>query len=228
MYNDNQTGSSRPIKRLYRSQRERIIGGVCGGIAQYLDMDPVMVRIIFLVLVFFGGIGLLAYFLGWFIIPKNPDTTDPGISKPVDRSKIRFIFGLTLLVAGIAFLLRQLAWNFGFFYWHIPWQSVWSLVLITAGIFLLFSQRGKKSTAETSDISSGEIKPLSRSSANKMIWGVCGGIAEHFNIDPTLVRMSYALLSIASIGVGILIYVLLALMLPSSLSTTQTLAERRV
>ena len=59
-------------KRLYRSRRAVMICGVCGGIAEYFDIDPTIVRLIAVVLIFGWGSGLLAYLVGAIIIPKNP------------------------------------------------------------------------------------------------------------------------------------------------------------
>lgn len=59
-------------KRLYRSRRDVMICGVCGGIAEYFDIDPTIVRLITVVLIFGWGSGLLAYLVGAIIIPKNP------------------------------------------------------------------------------------------------------------------------------------------------------------
>ncbi len=59
-------------KRLYRSRRDVMICGVCGGIAEYFEIDPTIVRLIAVVLIFGWGSGLLAYLVGAIIIPKNP------------------------------------------------------------------------------------------------------------------------------------------------------------
>ena len=59
-------------KRLYRSNRDVMICGVCGGIAEYFDIDPTIVRLVAVVLVFGWGSGLIAYLVGAIIIPKNP------------------------------------------------------------------------------------------------------------------------------------------------------------
>ena len=59
-------------KKLYRSGKERILGGVCGGIAEYLDMDPTIVRLLWILFSLAFGIGVLFYFIAWFIIPRNP------------------------------------------------------------------------------------------------------------------------------------------------------------
>jgi len=60
-------------KRLYRSKTERMLGGVCGGIAEYFDTDPSLVRLIWILLAFVGGGGLLAYLVAWIIIPPEPN-----------------------------------------------------------------------------------------------------------------------------------------------------------
>jgi len=57
---------------LYRSGKEKVLGGVCGGIAEYLNVDPTVVRLIWVFSVLVYGTGLLAYLIAWLIIPKNP------------------------------------------------------------------------------------------------------------------------------------------------------------
>lgn len=59
-------------KRLYRSKRESMICGVCGGIAEYFDVDPTLIRLGAVILIFGWGSGLLAYLVAAIIIPKNP------------------------------------------------------------------------------------------------------------------------------------------------------------
>ncbi len=59
-------------KRLYRSKTDRIIGGVCGGIGKYFELDPVLIRVLWAIAFFVGGAGLLAYILAWIIIPEEP------------------------------------------------------------------------------------------------------------------------------------------------------------
>lgn len=58
-------------KRFYLSETDKKIGGVCGGLAEYFDVDPLIVRIIFVVLVLGYGTGLLAYLLLWLLAPKR-------------------------------------------------------------------------------------------------------------------------------------------------------------
>jgi len=59
-------------KRVYRSRNEKLIAGVCGGLGEYLGVDPVLIRIVWVVTVICAGTGILAYILAWILIPKEP------------------------------------------------------------------------------------------------------------------------------------------------------------
>jgi phage shock protein PspC (stress-responsive transcriptional regulator) len=61
-------------KELYRSRKHKVLGGVCGGIAEYSNIDPVIVRILCILLcIFSGGLGIIAYLICWLIIPLEPE-----------------------------------------------------------------------------------------------------------------------------------------------------------
>jgi len=57
-------------KRLYRS-KEKMVGGVCAGLADYVNIDPTIIRILFVVIAFAGGASLLAYLIMWIIVPEE-------------------------------------------------------------------------------------------------------------------------------------------------------------
>jgi len=61
-----------PAKKLMRSRTDSKIAGVCGGFAEYLEMDPTLVRLLWLMLAFFGGWGLVGYVVAWIIMPVAP------------------------------------------------------------------------------------------------------------------------------------------------------------
>ena len=64
-------------KRLYRTEGSyRMLGGVCGGIAEYFDVDSTLIRLAWVLFCFFGGSGLLAYLVAAIIIPRQPDYID--------------------------------------------------------------------------------------------------------------------------------------------------------
>lgn len=62
-----------PEKKLYRSQKDRIIAGVCGGIAEYFNISPWIVRVVWIIVVISSfGVGVVAYLLAWALIPPGP------------------------------------------------------------------------------------------------------------------------------------------------------------
>lgn len=63
-------------KKLYRSTTDKKLGGVCGGIAEYFEIDSTLVRLLLVLCVWFAGAGLLAYIIAWAIMPERPDYTD--------------------------------------------------------------------------------------------------------------------------------------------------------
>jgi len=79
-------------KPLSRSRTNRKIAGVCAGFAEYLDLDPTLIRILWVMLVVFGGCGLLAYLIAWIIMPEEPlaqvsATAAPAASPQVSPSR---------------------------------------------------------------------------------------------------------------------------------------------
>ena len=58
------------MKRLYRSSTNKVIAGVCGGIGEYFDIDPVIIRLVWILFLFIGA-GIIAYIIAWIVIPKS-------------------------------------------------------------------------------------------------------------------------------------------------------------
>lgn len=69
------------INKLYRSRKERVIFGICGGLGHYFRVDPVLVRIIFILLTFVKGMGILSYLIFALIIPLEPEEKDEEPAK---------------------------------------------------------------------------------------------------------------------------------------------------
>ncbi len=143
------------MKRLYRSSRNRVLAGVCGGIGEYVGIDPVIVRIIAVVLVFWGGSGLLAYVLAAIIIPLEPTSAASAEASaatpeaasvqaaPARPGQGLLFAGILLTVLGVMFLLRNLAFTFPGFYWfhRYVWHNFWPGLLIALGLFLILRKR---------------------------------------------------------------------------------------
>ena len=78
-----QTSKHIAMKRLYRSKTQRMLGGVCGGIGAHLDVDPTVIRLVWVVLTLLSvGIGIIAYILAWIIVPEE-GTFDDGTIIPI-------------------------------------------------------------------------------------------------------------------------------------------------
>ncbi|MHB0922743.1 MAG: PspC domain-containing protein [Bellilinea sp.] len=60
-------------KRLYRSRTNTMIGGVCAGLADYFNLDPTIMRLIFVLLALLGGHGVLVYLILWLVVPLQPE-----------------------------------------------------------------------------------------------------------------------------------------------------------
>jgi len=74
-------------ERLYRSTRQKVIGGVCGGLGDYLNIDPVIVRVVFILLTIFNGVGILVYLVMWAVIPVERDNRPNVDFKDQKRSQ---------------------------------------------------------------------------------------------------------------------------------------------
>ena len=66
-------GISIVSKKLYRSKNNRRVAGVCGGIAEYFDIDPTLVRLLTLLFILLGGAGVITYLIAWIIIPGKSE-----------------------------------------------------------------------------------------------------------------------------------------------------------
>ncbi len=65
------------VKKLYRSSKERMIGGVCGGLGEYFAVDPTLIRLLFVAALLLGGHGLLIYLILLILVPAEPDPSTP-------------------------------------------------------------------------------------------------------------------------------------------------------
>jgi len=148
-------------KKLYRSVTDKMLGGVCGGLAEYFAVDPVIVRLIFVLAVIFGGSGILAYIILWIVIPQRPfiitpfntnppsgDAQPSGEEKKSENSDTNINFGnlnknpnnrsvyagAFLILLGGIFLLDN-------FVPHFHFGDFWPLILIGLGFAIILNAR---------------------------------------------------------------------------------------
>ncbi len=231
-------GEAQARKRLFRSADNKIISGVAGGVAEYLNLDPTIVRLLWvLVTLFTGGAAFWAYVALWLFLPVGDNArgqaADPVIK--LDEKSLGVIAWI-LISLGVLWLLA----NFGIlpFIWRslrgvmrIMGLVFWPLVLLAGG-WLILSKLGHtdaiaqkvrggipEGDSVKESVRSGyhtvrEKTPLKRSADDRMLLGVCAGIARWLNIDPIIVRILWALFSLASMGTGVILYVIMAIIMP--------------
>ena len=139
-------------RRIYRSRKESMIAGVCGGLGEYFDIDPVIIRLIFVLLIFAGGAGLIGYIIAWIIIPQAPqDQIGSGTKTPVEtpaagqpegsehtrRERGPLFAGFVLITVGLLFLFSNL------FRWFHFWE-LWPVILIVVGLMIVLKAKREK------------------------------------------------------------------------------------
>lgn len=140
--------------QLYRSQNNKVIGGVAGGLADYFDVDPVIIRVIFFVSMFAWGLSLLVYIGLWIFVPLDdsetefyrPEVSDElkdafeelGTNPSSDKTSYpqrKIIAGAILIIFGIIIMLDN-------FFPEIDMSHIWPILLICLGGYIIF--RAKK------------------------------------------------------------------------------------
>jgi phage shock protein C len=142
-------------RRLYRSRTDTVIGGVAAGLATYLNTDPALVRVGWVVLALVtNGVGLLAYLVCWVAIPEEPKATaEPVIGAdgepvpvaepvPAERREGRagVVVGVGLVLLGAWFLVRE-------YLPPIDWGLLWPVVLIGIGALILVTSARRRTDA---------------------------------------------------------------------------------
>src|SRR5260221_13880594 len=133
-----QSNEGGPPRRLTRS-RHHMIGGVAGGLGAYFDIDPVIFRIIFVVLALFGGSGIALYLIGWLLIPaEGADRSIAGEAlEGRHRGRMtRLLVGGLLVLAALNLVLAA-PWHFG-----LGIGTAGAITLAALGVLLLF-RRGE-------------------------------------------------------------------------------------
>jgi phage shock protein C len=121
-------------RRLRRSREDRLIFGVCGGLGRYFGIDPVLVRIVFVLLVIFGASGVLLYLIGLIAIPSAEPGTEPATAtRPFVSASPAVIFGAVLVSAGILLLLARMVPALG--------ELFGPLLLIALGVAVIAAAR---------------------------------------------------------------------------------------
>jgi phage shock protein PspC (stress-responsive transcriptional regulator) len=158
-------------RRLRRRTSDRVIGGVAGGLGDYLNVDPVLLRAAFAGLMIFGGAGLVIYVLGWLLIPEV------GHEHSIVEAAIRNVAGRTgrlgLVVLVFATIAIASPWVTGYGgVIYIQAEVFWALAIVLVGIVLLLPQ-GRSRAADPGSIAftAAPAQPAIQEAATTAHWG---------------------------------------------------------
>jgi phage shock protein PspC (stress-responsive transcriptional regulator) len=136
------TAEARGPRRLFRSRSDRVVAGVCGGVARYLNVDPVIVRVAAVALIFLGGAGLALYIAAILLVPNEGEEGQPGPAP----SRGLAIAGIIVLIIAIGALLP----------FHGGWWGHWSLVplglVAVAGLLVWRVASGRRPEADAREV----------------------------------------------------------------------------
>jgi len=217
-----------------------MIDGVCGGVAKYFNIDPTLIRIAWVLLVLLGGSGILLYIVAMIVIPKEPyamyvpegsQPIKPASAEPSQKNSL--FWGVLLIVIGLLLFLD----NMGFPAWHRWWSMDWdvalSVVMILVGVAFLWGGRNSlvRSAVPDQEPAAGpaegeqptpSYRKLYRSFTDSKLFGVCGGLAEYFGIDSSILRVLFIVVAFASSGILVLGYITMAIVVPKKSPTFTT------
>jgi phage shock protein C len=117
-----------------------MVAGVCGGLAEYFDVDPTLMRLVFVPLALLHGIGIIAYIILWIIAPKKGKgegtrEMESEIGERRGAGELPLWLGTLFILLGLVFLTH----NLGLLWWQ--WGKFWPVVLILIGVVLLWRRR---------------------------------------------------------------------------------------
>jgi phage shock protein PspC (stress-responsive transcriptional regulator) len=119
---------------LTRSIDDRVVAGVAGGLATYLEVDSIWIRLGFVLGTLFWGVGLIVYSLLWITLPEQPEDEESPTRPPLATANPRAVIGILLLTLGLLVLL----WNFLSL---LSFKFVIPVLLVGLGLFLLYNRR---------------------------------------------------------------------------------------
>jgi phage shock protein C len=142
--------------KLYRSLTDRMVGGVCGGLGAFLGVDPIFIRLLFILLLFGSDFGFILYLVLWIVIPEEGkaygfkedslgdrvrsmgDDIQKAVTQPHPQAGL--IMGIGLIVIGGFLFLDRL--NLSWMNW-VDLDILWPILLIIGGVVLLFRKRAE-------------------------------------------------------------------------------------
>ncbi|MGI6103010.1 MAG: PspC domain-containing protein [Patescibacteria group bacterium] len=120
-----------PVRRLFRSETNRILGGVAGGLGEYVNIDPTIIRILFVLLAVSGGSGVLVYLILWILIPSEGNPGHAGAESTIKTN-----------AKEVETRARELGADLARGTTSTEWERIAGAILIVLGLFILLGTFG--------------------------------------------------------------------------------------
>lgn len=195
------------LKRgLFRSVKNRILFGVCSGLGEFFNIDPIFFRLIFILSIFFNGWGIVVYIILAAVIPTAPRLDNLEYDKLLFEAdeKAKSVIGVCIILLGIYLLLVETGFLKYIGLIGLKNQIIVSSIVLTIGILFILHFNVRIYEVEQPVI-------FYRINRQKIIAGVCTGLAKYFNTEILVMRISFVIFTVISLGAGIVIYILFML-----------------
>ena len=207
------------LRRIYRSGKDHVFGGVCAGLAEYFAIDVTLLRILWLVLTLVNGLGAVIYVVCLVLFPIDPEHQKLPPEERTRAGNTGLYVGIAIVIWGVMLMFNNMFrffwWNFDWWFFRFPWMHwriVWPILLILFGVWFIFRANDTGNNKSGTDDSQ---KKLFRRRSDKMIGGVCAGLAQYWNVDVTLVRVGYTLGTLfTAVWLGVVAYIVMLIVLP--------------
>jgi phage shock protein C len=192
------------MRKLQRSRADRVLFGVCGGLARHLGLDADLVRLVFLLACAADGMGWVVYLAAYLLLPE--ETGAPAPATPPREGGSRTAGFLLAGLAVLAYLAARgfdhlLPWG-----WSRTWTLLIPLLLLASSALLLWPR-----LRQAAGLAPG-TRPR-RSVSDRVLAGVAGGIGREAGVDPALLRLGIVAATVVT-WITLPLYVLLVLVLP--------------
>lgn len=201
--NINNNNNFSPNKKFCRSNSDYILFGVCGGFAEFNLIDPMWIRLLLALSILLNPLLIALYFVAAILTPRSMDIVSAVIIEQNQKANKLFFVGLIFLFVGLYCFFNSSAQDGKPILLILNDELAFSILIFLVGFYnLLFSEEPKIAGTE---------KVFYRCFNRKKFFGVCSGFAEYFNVDLSLVRFIFILLSFMTAGIFILIYFYIAM-----------------
>ena len=200
-FDENDLQQTNSDKNLHKVKKNSLIAGVCTGLAAYFGIEPIIIRVMFIVSILLGWWSIALYVLAAILMPSEIRISGKSINDSSKANYISEVTGSIFILISLYFLADNILGMNNLFLLGLPKSLALPFVMIISGLFILIKIDDLK-------LSKSGIRKnnLVRSKTDKRLFGVCGGLADYLNVESNNLRIMWIIFSFLTIGVGVVLY----------------------